>query len=323
MQLGFAVTDQNAGAVASICRRVDGLPLAIELAAARVRMLSAQQIDERLGDALKLLTGGDRTADRRHQTITATLEWSHDLLSEREQAVLRRLSVFAGGFTLEAAECVCGFGDVDEYEVMDCVEALVDRSLVNASTSEPVRFNLLEVVRQFAARRLDTSGEAAVAERRHFDWALALAQSAAPIEHIGGTRVLAKEAPNLRAAFRAHERGRASSDEGLLLAYTLWRYMLESGRIPEGRAWLETALSEGCTTGTLLEARPLDAAGFLASLRGDFETARRHNRRSVKLCRELDDPLALGWSLLRAGLINGVQGALETHRARSRRASTS
>jgi predicted ATPase/class 3 adenylate cyclase len=310
VQPSFEVTEQNAPHVGSICRRLDGLPLAIELAAARIRVLSPQQIDERLADALALLKGGDRTSEHRHQTLTATLEWSHDTLSESERALLRRLSVFSDGFSLEAAESVCGTDPLEAFEVLDLLSALVDRSLVSVSTSEPVRFHLLEVVRQFAAGHLDAAGETALTRRRHFEWALDLAERAAPIEHVTGTRELASETANLRVAFQAHDLGIASGDERLLLAYTLWRYMSESGRIPEGRAWLDTALSGDCTPGTVLYARALDAAGFLASLRGDFDRARELVGQALTLCRILGDPLAEGWTLLRFGLVNGVQGLL-------------
>jgi len=312
VQPGFRVDDDNAAAIASICRRLDGLPLALELAAARVRMLTPQQIDARLADSLRLLGDAGRAAVPRHRTLTATLEWSHDLLTAREMAVFRRLAVFSGGFTIDAVEQVCTDELVDDLEVFECLSSLVDRSLVVPPDDDRSRFRLLEVVRQFAERQLDATGDRAATQRRHFEWALGLAQRAAPVERISGTWQLVDEAPNLRAAMTsARDSSAVDGDERLLLAYTLWRYMLESGRIPEGLVWLDEALAGRETEGTLLEARALDAAGFLRSLRGDFDTARTQVRRSLELCRDLGDELSTAWTLLRFGLVCGVQGAVD------------
>ncbi len=307
----FVIDARNAASIASICRRLDGLPLGIELAAARVRVMSTGEIDARLADSLRLLRSGERAADPRHRTLTAALEWSHDLLSPIEAAVLRRLSVFSDGFTIEAAERVCVGDPVDEFDVLDSLTSLVDRSLVTRIEGL-ARFRLLEVVRQFEDRRLDSAGEKAETRQRHFAWALELAQRAAPVEHISGTEQLAREASNMRAAMGAAEDANSvTGDERLLLAYTLWRYMLESGRIPEGLEWLNVALRSDHTSGTVTEARALDAAGFLSSLRGDFLEARVRVQRSLELCRELGDELSTGWVLLRYGLVCGVQGAVD------------
>jgi non-specific serine/threonine protein kinase len=154
----FGLTDHNAPAVAEICRRLDGIPLAIELAAARVRALSVENIAARLNDRFDLLTGGNRTALPRQQTLRALVDWSYDLLAEKERILFRRLAVFAGGWTLEAAEAVCSGGDVGEGEVLDLLANLVDRSVVTLEP-EASRYGLLQTIRQYAQERLNESGE--------------------------------------------------------------------------------------------------------------------------------------------------------------------
>lgn len=301
----FQLTDENAPAIASICRRLDGLPLAVELAAARVQMLGPEQIDQRLADSLRLLRGRSATATERHQTLLATMEWSHDLLDEDERALFRGLAVFRGGFTLEAAERVCGFGPIDELDVMDLLEGLVSRSLVSFRPGERPRYVLLEVVRQFAERKLQESDDVDELVARHFDWVLELVEEARPVEVAQGTERLLPERHNIRAAFeRAVDRG-VDGDRLLQLAYAMWRYLLESGQIPEGLSKLREALDAPHTTGTLLEARAIDALGSLADARGDVDLARDASARAVALCEALGDEHALAWSRLRQGMVSG------------------
>jgi len=166
---GFELTPENAQAVAQVCARLEGIPLAVELAAARIGMLSAGQISERLGHSLKLLTGEDRTADHRHQTLRVALEWSFDLLGEPEQMLFRRLSAFAGGFTLDAAENVGGRVGIDEEDILGLLSHLVDKSLVVAKENweTGARYRLLEPIRQYAREKLEVSGEAEAVGRRH------------------------------------------------------------------------------------------------------------------------------------------------------------
>jgi predicted ATPase len=176
----FSLSRQNAAAVAEICRRLDGIPLAIELAAARTTVLDVGQISERLGDSLKLLTGGDRTAVARQRTLRGTLDWSYDLLTGPEKETFMRLSVFAGGWTLEGAEAV---GDVlEERNILELLGRLVDKSLVRVSPREEgsPRYDFLEPVRQYALEKLGESGEAEVVLRRHASFFLALAEEADP-----------------------------------------------------------------------------------------------------------------------------------------------
>jgi predicted ATPase/class 3 adenylate cyclase len=177
----FTVTHENASALVQICRRLDGIPLAIELAAARVRALSVEQIAARLDDRFRLLTGGSRTALRRQQTLQAAIDWSYQLLSESERILLRRLSVFAGGWTLEAAEAVGAGEGIDEADVLDLLAALVDKSLVVADSHGPhPRYHLLETIRQYAGQKLLDASETAAARDRHLAWFLALSERAEP-----------------------------------------------------------------------------------------------------------------------------------------------
>ena len=176
----FALTERNAPAIMRLCRRLDGMPLAIEFAAALVIVLSVEQIDARLNDRFRLLTAGTRKALPRQQTLRATLDWSYDLLSETERALLRRLSVFAGGWTLEAAEAVCGGEGIESSEILGLLTRLVEKSLVVAETLDgAARYSLLETVRQYAQEKLVEEGAADQLRRVHCDWYLAFAEQAA------------------------------------------------------------------------------------------------------------------------------------------------
>jgi predicted ATPase/tetratricopeptide (TPR) repeat protein len=205
VRAGFMVDDGNVGAVIEICRRLDGIPLAIELAAARVRALTAAEIAQRLNERFRLLTGGSRTAVERHQTLRAAVDWSYDLLREPERAVLRRLAVFAGGFDLEAAEAVTSNGDVDPVDVIDLLEGLVEKSLAVANeVGERTRYRLLETIRQYAAERLDEAGEADGVRRRHATYFRDLAARAGPHlrgrDNVSWSHRIWNELENLRAA---------------------------------------------------------------------------------------------------------------------------
>jgi predicted ATPase len=179
---GFSLIEENASAVAALCARLDGMPLAIELAASRVTVLSSRQILERLDDRFRLLRGG-RTSVLRHRTLGATVDWSHDLVSDAEKILFRRLSAFAGGWTLEAAEEICVGGGIEEYEVLELLSSLVDKSLVLTSHGEgggEARYRMLQSIRQYAAERLGESGEAEAVGRRHAGFFLSLAEEAEP-----------------------------------------------------------------------------------------------------------------------------------------------
>jgi predicted ATPase len=224
---GFALSADNAGMVAEICRRLDGIPLAIELAAARVSALTPEQIARHLNDRFRLLTTGSRTATPRHQTLRALLDWSHDLLTEPERVVFRRLSVFAGGWSLEAAEAVCAGAGIDELEVLDLLTQLLAKSLVQVEQQAgEERFRLLETLRQYGQDRLVDSAEVAVVRDRHRDWFLHLAERVKP-ELIGPDQVvwldrLEREHDNFRAALGWVVK-QGPAELGLRLGGALWQ----------------------------------------------------------------------------------------------------
>ena len=256
-QPAFEITDANAPAVAEVCRRLDGIPLALELAAARVRVLTPEQLAARLGDRFRLLTGGGRTALRRQQTLQATVDWSHDLLAEPERALFRRLAVFpggaTGGFPLEGAEAV-GAGDgagapVEAADVLDLLTGLVDKSLVLAEArGAEERYRLLETLRQYAEERLLQAGEAAAARDRHAAWCLALGRAVAaaraagahPLVSPAGRRLRA-ERESVRAALAWWAADPAAAPAGLELLAAVGPE--GGGRTgSESRRWLETFL---------------------------------------------------------------------------------
>jgi predicted ATPase/class 3 adenylate cyclase/DNA-binding NarL/FixJ family response regulator len=246
-QTGFTVTDDDAATVAEICRRLDGVPLAIELAAARVRALSLAEILDSLHDRFRLLTGGARTAVRRQQTLRASVDWSHALLTEPERVVFRRLAVFLGGFDLVTAQAVAGGGDVERYQILDQLSLLVDKSLVVAeNTNGRTRYRLLETVRQYAAEKLGESGEADAVRSRHRDYYTAMAavlDAPADRDYERCLQQAEIEIDNLRAAF-AWSRENSDVELALALASSLQPLWQARGRLREGLAWFDTALSD-------------------------------------------------------------------------------
>jgi non-specific serine/threonine protein kinase len=294
-QPGFAVTEANAAAVVQICQRLDGMPLAIELAAARLRVMAVEQLAARLDDRFRLLTGGSRTALPRQQTLQATMDWSYDLLSEAERALLRRLSVFAGGFTLEAAEAVCAPGATRAVSlrqtgnVLDQLLGLVEKSLVGYEPQRgEARYRLLETVRQYAWEQLTASGELPAARDRHRDWCLQLAEQADAAargpEQTARLNRLAAELDNLRAALAwcretANDKPDsecASASPGaeawLRLASALYWLWIHFGYLTEGSEWLEGALVRGARVPASVRSRAFVRAAYLARLRGRLET---------------------------------------------------
>jgi predicted ATPase/class 3 adenylate cyclase/DNA-binding CsgD family transcriptional regulator len=243
----FKPTHDNVALVTEICRRLDGMPLAIELAAARVRALTLQEIVDSLHDRFRLLTGGSRTTVRRQQTLRASVDWSHALLTEPERIVFRQLAVFLGGFDLEAAQAISGDGDVERYQVLDLLTLLVDKSLVVAEDNGGrTRYRLLETVRQYAQEKLAESGQADAVRALHRDHYLALATAVdAPAEagHEARLDQADIEIDNMRAAF-AWSRECGHTDPALQLACSLYPLWLARGRNREGFAWLEAALED-------------------------------------------------------------------------------
>jgi predicted ATPase/DNA-binding SARP family transcriptional activator/DNA-binding CsgD family transcriptional regulator/Flp pilus assembly protein TadD len=290
---GFELTPENATAVGLVCARLEGIPLAIELAAARVGMLSAEQISERLGHPLKVLSGGRRLADQRHQTLRAALDWSYELLSEPEQVLFGRLSAFAGGFTLKAAESVGAGGGIEEEDVLELLSHLVDKSLVLAKESweRGARYRLLEPVRQYAREKLEDGGEAEAVGRRHAEFFLALAEEAElelsrPRQAEWLDR-LETEHDNLRAALTwALE---LEVDLGPRMAGALCRFWHTRGYLSEGRRYLEEAVARSDAVSATVRAKALDGLGWIAEPQGDYERARVAYEQSLELYRSSND----------------------------------
>jgi predicted ATPase/transcriptional regulator with XRE-family HTH domain len=294
---GFVLRPDTESAVVQICRRLDGIPLAIELAAARVSALSTEQIATRLADRFRLLTGGSRTALPRQQTLRATLDWSYGLLDEPERAALRRLSVFVGGFTLEAAEAI-----VAGENAVDLLMHLVDKSLVIAELQDgAARYRMLETVRQYGDEKLAEAGEAEATGTRHVAWCLVLADAAAD-NYRGpdqGTwlNLLDREYSNIRAALSWCLSAEHAATLGLRLASRLPWFWEVRGYLAEGRRWLEELLAGGEAAPADVRCSALDGAGVLARNQGDLAAAIRLHKQSVALARELNDEPLIARSL--------------------------
>ncbi len=309
----FKVTTQNAKAVATICQRLDGIPLAVELAAARVKALSVEHIAERLHDRFKLLTGGSRTAMPRHQTLRAALDWSFALLSGQERAMLRRLSVFASGFTLEAAEAVCPGQDLDAADVLDVLTHLVEKSLVVFQEQEG-RYRLLDTVRQYGRDKLLDAEEAADVRTRHRDFFLAGAEDAE--HHLRGAEDvtwldrLETEHDNLRAALDwSLESGEAEA--ALRIAGALWWFWFIRGHWSEGRGWLGRALSEAKAASSSARAKALAGAGVHTYYERNYDRATGLAKESLTLSQALGDKYGMAFSLVILGAVARDRGDYE------------
>jgi predicted ATPase/DNA-binding CsgD family transcriptional regulator/class 3 adenylate cyclase len=309
---GFAVTADNATAVAEICRRLDGIPLAIELAAARLRVFSPAEIAAGLHDRFRLLTGGSRTAVRRQQTLRASVDWSHALLTEPERIMFRRLAAFAGGFDLDAA-LVVGAGDgLERHQVLDQLALLVDKSLVAVEESQSAtRYRLLETVRQYAAEKLGESGEADQVRTRHRDHYTRLAGRLDP--PVDGDprpliRRLEAEIDNLRTAF-AWSLELADTESALRLASSLLPLWLGRSRMLEGRAWFDAVLDgQSANVAPVAPEVWVRAVAGAAVLDRYSDTPLRRTaqaQKAVALARQLGDPALLGRALLGAGCAAG------------------
>lgn len=313
-QPAFAVTEENATAIVEICRRLDGIPLAIELAAARLAVLSPEEVARRLDAALWLLNDGNRTAVPRQQTLRATLDWSYALLSEQEQAVLCRLAVFAGGFGIAAAEAVCG------VSVLDLLAQLVDKSLVMVEEQEAfpararlreTRYRLLEIIRQYALERLTADGEAETVRRHHATFYRDLAEVAephlAPPEQRGWWSRLEREHDNIRRALESAN-AEGDSQTSLRLAGAMWQFWYGRGYQAEGRRWLEQALAcvdpdpQPPSRDPAL-AKALNGAGTIAWSQGDNARARALLEASLEIQRRLGDRLGIASSLHYLGAV--------------------
>ncbi len=301
----FELTRQNAPAVARVCQRLEGIPLAIELAAARTRVLSAAQISGRLDESLRLLGTESRMADPHQRTLRATMDWSHGLLPEREQILFRRLSVFSGGFTLEAAEAVCAEEGIEQEDVLDLLSRLVDKSLVLVAVQddEP-RYRLLETIRQYGRERLGGLREEQTTRRQHAHFFLEFAERVEPMIN-GKDRGfwldrLDAEHDNLRAAL-AWSREEGEDEVVLRLAGSLSWFWYHREYWSEWRGWLAGALAiregDGGSRWSAARAKALSGGGFLAWMQGDQATARSQLEESVALWREVGDKQGLAQAL--------------------------
>ena len=311
----FVLNAANALSVAQICRRLDGIPLAIELAAARVKLLSVDEIAARLDDRFSLLTAGSRTAVPRHQTLRATIDWSYDLLTEAERILLRRLSVFAGGFTLAAAESVCSQG-MKESEILDLLGRLVDKSLVIVEAdlkSNETRYRLLETIRQYALEKLVEIGEAPALREQHLGYYLDLTEKSEP--NMFGSeseiwfRRLDKELDNIRAAMEwSTNMGKA--DIALRIAGALDYFWFSHGlSASEWHEWVQQALArpEGKER-TLARARALNGIGFMYFADIVPTDRRPELEEALSIGREFGDPWNTATALRNLGLMENVKG---------------
>ncbi len=309
----FAVTRENASTLASICHRLDGIPLAIELAAARVRSLSVKEIHSKLDQRFRLLTGGSRTALPRQQTLRSLIDWSYDLLSDPEKLTAQRLSVFVGGWTLAASEQVCAGGGVEQLDVLDLLSSLVDKSLVVVEQGDGIyRYRMLETVRQYAGERLLENGGGEDVRVRHRNYFLALAEAAEP-ELLGGQqaawlRRLEEEHDNLRSALE-WSLADAQLQEDLRLCGALNRFWSTRGHLAEGREWCARALAkDGAAKPTPDYAKALNAAGNLAWNQTDYSAARALLEESLAISRDLRDRSGIARSLNNLGNVAVEQG---------------
>ena len=298
----FRFSAGNAAAVASVCTRLDGIPLALELAAARVKVLTPEQIDGRLNDRFRLLTGGSRTALPRQQTLRALVDWSYELLSPAEQCLLKRLSVFHGGRSLAAAEAVCAGGEVEEGEVLDLLSHLAAKSLVVVEPLDagPLRYRLLQSIHSYTAGKLaELPGEAESLARMHRDFFLALAEEAEP-HLLGASQVLwlntlESDIENLRAALAFAQQ----QHDGTLprLAGALSRFWYGRSYLSEGRSWLEAALAEIKDEDSAVLGKVLSGVGLLAWCCGDYDTARAYHERDLALQQRRENPRGIAQAL--------------------------
>ena len=307
---GFALRGENAADVRDICRRLDGIPLAIELAAARIGALTTGQLASRLDDRFRVLTGGSRAGLPRHRTLEAAIEWSYELLSATEQVCLRRLSAFPGGCTIEAAEAACADENLPVGLIFETVATLIDRSLLTTEErAGSMRYGMLESIRQYAGHRLDESGERPDVERRVRAWLLETATDAdldGP-DQVAWLELLEAERDNIREALQ----NRDSGDVGwaLELAGAMAPFWAARGPVGHGRRWLEDALlAAGRDVDPRSRAIALDGAALLASIEADHAAAQRYLEQSIAIWRELDDPVKIATSLGDLGAVAHVRG---------------
>lgn len=311
----FRIEPHNATAVARILRELDGIPLALELAAARIRLMPPSQIAERLHDAFRLLTSGARTALPRHRTLRATIDWSYDLLTEPERRMLERLAVFTGGFSLEAAERVTADDTIAADDVLDLLAALVDKSLVVLQErGGAARYRLLETVRQYAVERLDAHGDAATVRARHGAFYCAFAEAMAPALFCGAGDAAAiaavdLEVENLRTAAAWAGADPARTEIALRLGVAIHWYLYARAWFREGRADLEAALRADVAIPGALRGRALTALAQLCFAQGDPMAARAAAREATPLLADDPDVEAYAYALCERAMAERLSGS--------------
>jgi len=314
----FAVTNDNAPAVAEICHRLDGLPLAIELAAARVRVLPPQSMLVELSHRLTFVAGRARDLPTRQRTLRGAIDWSHDLLTDDEQKLFRRLGVFVGGCALEAIESICNFDN--DLRVLDTMDSLVGKSLLKQSeTRGQPRFTMLETIRDYAREKMMADGHVEHLQKRHRDYFMALAMKAAP-KLLGAEQAdwfgrLDEEHDNLRSVLES-SLSQAEPEGSLGLCSALQRFWWTRGHLSEGRAWCARALG-GPQAGepTPARAKALGGAGLLAFWQGDYPSARAQHEEGLAIWRQLGDRRGIGLSLNNLGMLARIQGDYAAARA--------
>ncbi|MBI3104705.1 MAG: tetratricopeptide repeat protein [Candidatus Rokubacteria bacterium] len=320
VQPGFSVTAENALAVAQICYRLDGMPLAIEMAAASLRVLAVEQINARLHDRFRLLAGRSRNDVPRQHTLRATMEWSHDLLSPDERCLLARLGVFAGPLSLEAAEGVCAGDGIEPSGLLEVLTRLVDQSLVSVSVARgEARYRLLETVRAYAREKLGASGEERALRARHQQWYRAAAALAHRMFEEGAPEAgrlavlerLEAEHADVLAALAWRDAEREDAEGRLRLGGALWRFWLFTGRRGEGRECLERVLAETPPGVSAARADALTAAGMLARAQGDYAGAAAHHETALAMRQALGDPREVALSLGNLAVVAHDRGEYE------------
>jgi predicted ATPase/class 3 adenylate cyclase len=313
---GFEITSENAPAVAEICARLDGLPLAIELAAARIKLLPPKVLLTRLANRLKLLTGGPKDLPARQRTLRGAIEWSHDLLEEGEKTLFARLSVFSGGRTLEAIEAICNAEGDLPVDALDGVSSLLDKSLLvrEETSEEESRFVMLETIHEFAREMLQESGEAAEVSRLHAEYFLTFAEEAEPElegpDQVAWMERLEADLDNFRAALSwLLEVGEVELALRIGAALSLfWRIR---GHLSEGRRWLSEGLSGGDAAPAGVRARAMLVLGDLAWKQGDYPQGEEKLEASLALCREAGDRRGEAQALNSLGFIASEHNDLE------------
>lgn len=303
----FVLGQDNAEAVASICRRLDGIPLAIELAAARVRTLSVADLDRSLASTIDVLAGGGRESLVHHRTLRATIEWSHDLLGDEGKSLFNRLGVFAGGFTLEGASTLAG----DEQNATAyLIEELVSKSMLSTISGAQHRFRMLETLRQFAVEQLDET-ELDSTRSAHLDWMVAVSQREAPKlmtdEQLATLATLHADLDDLREAMRwSLDSGRP--EEGLRIASSLGRFWHLAAMQYEGGRWLEELLAAEPRSTALEMGRALTTAAMTLNRTGDDEKAIQYANEAIRLLEDLDEDQSLGWAQFYLGIASVEEG---------------